>query len=219
MSRKIMGVTVGTPTSPSKIAREITPAEIGAAPAGFGLGAVATEITDWNTATKNGWYVGGEGIAQNAPDDNHTWFGVAYNWTQESIVIQKIWGVLQPDKYCSCERMIYPSHGTPWEWVNPPMQLGVEYRTTERYLGKPVYVKAVDLGILPNNSEKVVQYNGTATFVVELHGIATTENAFFNLTKLNEVIDFHATRNDVFVTTNYDMGYWTGHAFIKYTKD
>lgn len=25
------------------------------------------------------------------------------------------------------------------EWVNPPMQLGVEYRTTERYLGKPVY--------------------------------------------------------------------------------
>lgn len=33
-----------------------------------------------------------------------------------------------------------------WEWVNPPMQLGVEYRTTERYLGKPVYVKLVNLG-------------------------------------------------------------------------
>lgn len=29
----------------------------------------------------------------------------------------------------------------PWEWVNPPMELGVEYRTTERYLGKPVYCK------------------------------------------------------------------------------
>ena len=28
-----------------------------------------------------------------------------------------------------------------WEWVNPPMLLGVEYRTTERYLGKPVYKK------------------------------------------------------------------------------
>jgi hypothetical protein len=36
-----------------------------------------------------------------------------------------------------------------WEWVNPPMMLGVEYRTTERYLGKPVYVKAVDCGNLP----------------------------------------------------------------------
>lgn len=34
----------------------------------------------------------------------------------------------------------------PVEWINPPMTLGTEYRTTERYLGKPVYVKLVDLG-------------------------------------------------------------------------
>lgn len=27
----------------------------------------------------------------------------------------------------------------PWEWVNPPLVAGVEYRTTERYLGKPVF--------------------------------------------------------------------------------
>ena len=35
------------------------------------------------------------------------------------------------------------------EWVNPPMNLGTEYRTTERYLGEPVYVKLVDCGTLP----------------------------------------------------------------------
>lgn len=35
------------------------------------------------------------------------------------------------------------------EYQNPPMLLGVEYKTTERYLGKPVYVKAVDCGNLP----------------------------------------------------------------------
>lgn len=29
------------------------------------------------------------------------------------------------------------------EWFNPPMELDVEYRTTERWLGKPVYTKAV----------------------------------------------------------------------------
>ena len=34
----------------------------------------------------------------------------------------------------------------PVEWINPPMELGTEYRTTERYLGKPVYVKVVDCG-------------------------------------------------------------------------
>lgn len=37
----------------------------------------------------------------------------------------------------------------PVEWSNPPMELGVEYRTTERYLGKPVYVKVVDCGTIP----------------------------------------------------------------------
>lgn len=38
------------------------------------------------------------------------------------------------------------------EWVNPPMQLGVEYRTAERINGKPVYIKLVNLGNLPNNT-------------------------------------------------------------------
>lgn len=37
----------------------------------------------------------------------------------------------------------------PWEYDNPPLSLGVEYRTTERYLGKPVYAKAVDCGKFP----------------------------------------------------------------------
>ena len=30
-----------------------------------------------------------------------------------------------------------------WEWVDPPLQTGVEYRTTERAAGKPVYAKRV----------------------------------------------------------------------------
>lgn len=40
-----------------------------------------------------------------------------------------------------------------YEWENPPLQLGVEYRTTERYLGKPVYVKVVDCGLIADNKE------------------------------------------------------------------
>lgn len=37
------------------------------------------------------------------------------------------------------------------EYQNPPMLLGVEYKTMERYLGKPVYVKAFNVSSLPNN--------------------------------------------------------------------
>lgn len=44
------------------------------------------------------------------------------------------------------------------EYLNPPLVLGVEYRTTERYLGKPVYVKAVNLGALPNATIKTVTH-------------------------------------------------------------
>ena len=39
----------------------------------------------------------------------------------------------------------------PVEWINPPMELGVEYRTTERYLGKPVYTQIVQFDNLSTN--------------------------------------------------------------------
>ena len=35
------------------------------------------------------------------------------------------------------------------EWINPPMVPGVEYRTTERHNGSPVYVKYINIGTLP----------------------------------------------------------------------
>ena len=39
-----------------------------------------------------------------------------------------------------------PSVWMPFEWEYPPMQLGIEYRTVDRYNGKPVYAKAISLG-------------------------------------------------------------------------
>lgn len=48
---------------------------------------------------------------------------------------------------CRIEREKTTDEGwLPWEFVNPPLVLGVEYRTTERFLGKPVYVKAINFG-------------------------------------------------------------------------
>lgn len=34
----------------------------------------------------------------------------------------------------------------PAEWVNPPLAVGVEYRTTEKFNGEPVYAKAIYFG-------------------------------------------------------------------------
>ncbi len=57
------------------------------------------------------------------------------------------------------------------EYENPPMQLGVEYRTTERWQGKPVYTQLVDCGELANNKTvSVTVADGTAPTVVRVHG-------------------------------------------------
>jgi hypothetical protein len=39
-----------------------------------------------------------------------------------------------------------------WEWVNPPMTLGAEYRTTERFNGKVVYTKLIYCGAITNGA-------------------------------------------------------------------
>ena len=55
------------------------------------------------------------------------------------------------------------------EWLNPPMIAGKEYRTTERYLGKPVYVKMIEAGFNPagtvkETSDKTVSASGLVRF-------------------------------------------------------
>jgi hypothetical protein len=43
------------------------------------------------------------------------------------------------------------------------MAVGVEYRTTERYNGKPVYVKLIDFGALPNATNKTIEFYADET--------------------------------------------------------
>ena len=72
----------------------------------------------------------------------------------------------------------------PFEWVNPPMQLGVEYRTTERYLGKPVYTLAFDFGALPASGYKILYAPAAANIsdIVAYGGYTNGGTAFPCLT-------------------------------------
>lgn len=51
------------------------------------------------------------------------------------------------------QELFTPLPFTHGEWVNPLMQTGVEYRTTERFWGKPVYYKIVDCGKIADNKQ------------------------------------------------------------------
>lgn len=56
-------------------------------------------------------------------------------------------------------------------WVNPPMYLGFEYRTTELWGGKPVYTQMVYLGYL-TGTNKAVNVGVDYTKVIDLKVIA-----------------------------------------------
>nr|DAZ70484.1 MAG TPA: hypothetical protein [Caudoviricetes sp.] len=137
----------------------ITPESIGAAPGGYGSGDYGKMLTaddDLNTLTVGGHYLFfGNSIPQNAPTGLIDWTAyVIENLPYNELVTAQILHIIVPDltygygKYsnCSLRRTRYGDTYTPWAWINPPMELGVEYMTTEHHIGKPVYCKLVDLG-------------------------------------------------------------------------
>lgn len=108
----------------------------------------------------------------------------------------------------------------PWEWENPPMAIGVEYRTTERWDGKPVYTKCVNCGALANKMS-VIPHNITMknpiSCVVFVDGQFTAPSNYQEESKLVA----YATYANVFIYSNGvgDAVGKTVYAILKYTKD
>lgn len=123
-------------------------ANISAAPSGYGLGASAagpitsTDVLDATVA--NGWYSCQLGSANLAGVIVNYGSVFVRNVTTTNEVIQE----LMPSFTNIRLRRTRNSSLTwnPWECENPPMEDGVEYRTTERHNGTPVYVKTFDIG-------------------------------------------------------------------------
>lgn len=149
---------------------------VGAAPGGYGLGENPVYIDDANNAVKNGWY-SIDNSTLNLPEPSGIWnycflkvdCGVRY----DQYVVQTVWTGFQIWRGRYVKRCRVAGVWQPWEWVNPPLVLGVEYRTTERYNGKPVYVQTRQFGFVAENTntsisfasgvDKVLRYSGHAT--------------------------------------------------------
>lgn len=127
----------------------LTASDVGAAPAGYGLGgnAAAPTTNDANSCTLTGWYA--ISSMSNCP---FTYGLLRVEKWYDGCIFQTAYemgsGVVVQRRYQNSE-------WKPWEWVNPPMLLGVEYRTTERYDGKVVTRKLVNCGAIANR--KTVQ--------------------------------------------------------------
>ena len=125
-------------------------------------------------------------------------------------------------------RSLYGGNWYPWEWVNPPMIPGVEYRTTERWNGKAVYVQMLNFGALPNSTAKVMDVSVSgATMVqcIDLGGIfgnasGTTTGALLGLKELaGHSFDNTASGFALGLITNGDVSAYNAYPVVKYTKD
>lgn len=113
----------------------------GKAPAGYGLGgAVKIEYAALDTTVKPGWYCFNQTISIHGALANF-WYMLVISHADTNYTTQ----ILYPcnGKNNELRRVKHVGIWGPWEWSNSPMELGTEYRTTERYNGKPVYVKTV----------------------------------------------------------------------------
>lgn len=117
-----------------------------------------------------------------------------------------------------------------WEWDNPPMQPGVEYRTTERWNGKPVYIKAVELGNLPDAANTM----GTAWVDGSFYGsgvksVISCGGCLYKGTEWAGALPYFSVGVQVYVVaSNTTVGVWasdgsfsdrTATVWVKYTKD
>ena len=109
-------------------------------PMDYGLGTVCQSIGSWNDALVNGYYKSNG----DAPD-GYWWWGEVIAYADNSSVVQHVMRWVEGNISHVWRTGARDAWGE-WEWENPPMTSGVEYRTTQRYLGKPVYTRCYNLG-------------------------------------------------------------------------
>lgn len=109
------------------------------------------------------------------------------------------------------------------DWLSPPMKLGVEYRTAERYNGKPVYMKLVDCGAGPNNTRKTVSANTqnveTPISCTGNLGIGTIPYEWFaGDVSGAQAITCTFSGQEINIAATVDYSSWTVFVMLKYTK-
>lgn len=122
-------------------------------------------------------------------------------------------------------RYRYSSTGV-YEWINPPMIAGSEYRTIEKYQGKYVYAKLVNFGALPNDTTKQVGFcSDGCTNVVSITAILDNGCVIHGGTgkDLNMGQSYNITLNctkyNIRILTDYDFSSRSAYVLVKYTLD
>lgn len=142
-SQKLGGVAANE-YALKEMVENLTAGDVGAAPAGYGWGTdlPCFEYQTADDANKTSVFY----ATQGTPTPGYgTWLCEFYS-TSTGGAYGHMVATCQDDgkQGCVCTRLKVDNVWQPWEWMNPPAQLGVEYRTVERIDGKAVYKKNID---------------------------------------------------------------------------
>ena len=151
----------------------VTPASIGAAPDGFGLGTTGaykplSVFEDLNTLVYDGWYAVNFANTVTVDGLNFQLAVVEVRAYTTDYVYQKI----TPLGYsCVLHRSSYAGIWSGVEWENPPLAIGQGYCTTERYAGKPVYTMLLDFGTAADQKAIGIDLNIDAYQIIRYAGV------------------------------------------------
>lgn len=107
------------------------------------------------------------------------------------------------------------------EWVNPPMELGVAYRTTKRYKGKAVYCALVSIGSIAAGAGATVniEHFGVSEivfcYIKDKHDFDNVLENAYGFPGGNVAYD--VSKSNVFVINNYGSA-WSGAITIEYIR-
>ena len=205
---------------------KVTAKQVGAAPEGYGYGEVISittnslAILDNNLNTILNGMSNGEAkqikITNNSLHSVLTVLGTLFKVTGDaaSLLCQS------PHPNGTIIMRIKDEDGwSDWMYSNPPMELGVEYLTTEYYRGAHLYTKLIDLGVVENqkavsygfeSNEKLIWARGTCGYC-PLPRIGDTLDDDYNVW-----VEFRGTQAII----HSGSGWTSSHVYVQlwYTK-
>ena len=193
---------------------------IDAAPGGFGLGGVLADapensegFADANLITATGFYRAVRNVLYGG------WHYIIH-LNYDSATALQLAAYVSGEVYGAREKRL--NVWGDWEHTNPPMELGIEYRTTERYLGKPVYVKLFDCGTIPaQGTHKDLVFSPDADSIVSVTAYSSRRGTTLPYYDANGVrYAITGTGGNSVMIWNYSESLTDTnvHALIKYAK-
>jgi hypothetical protein len=137
-----------------------------------------------------------------------------------------VFGVLPAMESSDHPGCYYRMVGNVREWLNPPFVVGIEYCTTQRWKGKPVFAKLLQFtGLFPNGAQTHYfsnQFPGV-TEVVNVTATGTNGSTVVSLPFVDQANSFscwayNVSGGQIAIASNYKTAYTSVFALVKYIK-